>query len=171
MKLLYKLKDNEFPLTEITHTRACARAIILNEKNQVCMIHVYGDDIFGHRDYYETPGGGVDLNELPREAVLREAMEEVGVKAEVISEIGIVDDYYNLIKRNNLNYYYLLKVKDYCDSHQEEFERIMFKEIIWVSIDEAIKIMEATVPTPISRLVINRELPIYKIVKEMLENK
>ncbi len=168
MDLLYKLKDNEFPFTKITHTRKCARAILLNEKNEVCMIHVYGDDIFGHRDYYETPGGGVDNDENPREAVIREVIEEVGVVASVIAEIGIVDDYYNLINRNNLNYYYILRAKEHCDSHQEEFERLMFKEIIWVSLDEAIKIMESTVDTPISRLVKNREIPIYRLAKEIL---
>ena len=166
MELLYKLIDDQYPLTKITHKRMCARAIILNERNEACMLHVYGDDIFGHRDYYETPGGGVKDGEDPRDAVIREALEETGTVCEIIQEIGIVDDYYNLIGRNNLNYYYLLRVKEYAHTSYEEYEKEIIDKILWKPIDEAIALIENTVDLPLAILVKRSELPIYKLVRD-----
>ena len=166
MDLLYKLIDDQYPLTTITHKRKCARAIILNEKNEVCLLHVYGDDDFGHRDYYETPGGGVKDNESEEEAVIREALEETGTICEIIDELGIVDDYYNLIHRNNLNYYYLLRVKEYSHTEYEDYEKKIIDKIIWTNIDNAIKMVEETSSDKISLLVKRRELPIYRLVRD-----
>ena len=45
------------------------------------------------------------------------------------------------------------------------------EEVKWLDIDEAIEMMERTKRTPISSLVINRELPILKIAREKLKSK
>ena len=63
-----KLNDNQYMNNGIDHIRKVSRAILLNENNQVCLLKISGEDIFGKRDYYETPGGGVDLNESYEEA-------------------------------------------------------------------------------------------------------
>ena len=170
MKLLYKLLDDQFPYTKTTHKRACARGIILNDKNEICLLHVNGDDIFGHRDYYETPGGGVNQDETPEEAIIRECKEEIGAITEIIAEIGLVDDYYNLIGRNNLNYYYLLRVKGSCPKALEEYEKQIIENELWVDIDKAIELVDGCKPTPISILVKNRELPIYKLARDIIKN-
>ena len=111
MKINLKLKDDQYPYTYIDHSRHIARAILINEKNEVCLLKLLGDDDFGHRDYVETPGGGVNINETPSQAVIREVKEETGCESEIIDIIGIVEDYYNLIHRHNINYYFLVKVK------------------------------------------------------------
>ena len=168
MKTILKLKDNEFPFTYIDHTRKIARAILINEKGEVALNKLHGEDMFGSRNYYETPGGGFHKNETSKQALYREIREEAGYEIEILAPIGIVDDYYNLIHRHNKNYYYLCKTKIFLGKRLEEYESTMIEKLVWVGIDEAIKLYENMDVSPVARLVINRELPILKKAKEML---
>ncbi|MCR5506060.1 MAG: NUDIX domain-containing protein [Bacilli bacterium] len=169
MKILLKLEDDEFPFTYIDHDRYVARAILINDKHEVALNKLHGKDNFGSRNYYETPGGGINENEDPSSAVLREVEEETGYRSSIIEEIGIVDDYYNLIHRHNINYYYLLKVETFVGKHQEEYEKSMIEKLVWLDIDEAIKTMRNMDVSPVARLVIKRELPVLLKAKEMIE--
>ena len=169
MKLLYKLIDDQYELKGETHDRPAARAIILNDRNEVLMNHLLGDDIFGHRDYFETPGGGVDEGETPEQAVVREVQEETGYICEILNEIGIVDDYYNLINTHNISYYYLLRVIGTGQKHLDQYEKKVIDKVVWEPIDEAIRLIEETKDEPLAILVKRRELPIYKLAKEMIK--
>ena len=170
MKCINELIDDQYPFTEITHTRRIARAILLNEKNEVCLLKIDGYDDFGHRNYYETPGGGVNENEELNDAVIREIKEETGINAIVICEIGYVSDYYNLIKRHNMNYYFLLRVKSYGLSHMEEGEKKLIKGIEFFSLDEAVKLYEAMNKERLEILVRRRELPVLVEAISILKN-
>ena len=61
--IVLHLNDDQYPNNGITHIRKVSRGILFNDKNEICILKIYGEDIFGLRDYYETPGGGVDDNE------------------------------------------------------------------------------------------------------------
>ena len=169
MKLLYSLKDNQYPDNGYTHERAIVRAIAYNDDYEVALIHLKGDDLFGHRDYFETPGGGVKENEDFISALKRELKEEIGAEIDNIEEIGRVDDFYNLIYRKNLNHYYLCHVTTLTKPKLEDYEAKVFSEIKWFDIDTAIEVEEKTIKTPLSTLVINRELPILKIAKKKID--
>lgn len=168
MKTILKLTDNEFAFTYIDHTRKVARAILVNEKGEIALNKLHGEDKFGSRNYYETPGGGFKKYETSKQALYREIREETGYDIEILAPIGIVDDYYNLIHRHNKNYYYLCKTKLFLGKRLEEYEQSMIEKLVWVDIDTAIKLYEKMDVSPVARLVINRELPILKKVKEML---
>lgn len=168
MKTILRLKDNEYPLDYIDHTRKTARAILMNEKREIAFNKVSGKDIFGNRNYYETPGGGVHKNETTKKALFREVKEETGYQCEVICPIGIVDDYYNLIHRHNRNFYYLCKTTIFVGKKLDEYEKSMLEEVIWMDIDTAIEAFKNMTDSPIARLVKNRELPILMKVKELL---
>ena len=171
MKLLYTLKDDQYEFNGITHNRIAARAIVLNEENKIGLLKVYGDDSFGFRDYYETPGGGVKQNESVEYAVVREVLEELGVEAEIIDEIGIVEDDYNLIYRHNIVYYFLLKVVSKKERHLEDYEKNLINQIEWLEIDEAINKMKNVKDTKLSILQKRREIPILEIArKKIFEN-
>ena len=167
MKTFY-FEDDQFEKKEITHTRKVVRAILLNEENKIALIKIKGDDIFGHRDYFETPGGGIKLGETRHQALQREIEEEVGVNICDIKFIARVIDFYNLINRRNDNYFYLCRVKCKTEQHLEEYEKILMEGIVWFDIETAINKYKTTVITPISKLVIQRELPILFLTKEYL---
>ena len=171
MEPLFKFIDDQYMFTGVDHTREIARAILLDENDNVCLEYLLDDDGFGPRDYYETPGGGIKANETHEQAIKREIEEEVGYKCEIISFLGEVDDYSNLIKRHNHNYYYLVRRGEKVHQHLEEDEKIRINKIIWVSIDEAIRLYENMQNVLVGRLVKQRELPILKLAKSSLQSK
>lgn len=169
MKVINKLLDNEYRFDGINETRIVVRGIVLNDNNQICLLKIIRkDDDFGEGNYYETPGGGKEMNETLEEGVIREIEEEIGYKSSIIQEIGIVEDYYNVIKRKNINHYYLMKVTQKTETHFVSYGDFFIKDVVWVSIDEAIELYNKMDKFRIERLVKNRELPILHIVKEIL---
>lgn len=166
----FYLKDNEYPFLGIDNIRKVVRAIVINDDNKIALHHIFATDIFGERDYYETPGGGVDKNETLLDALKRELNEELGAREiEIISKLAVVEDYYNLIKRKNINHFYLVKCLKIEKPHFTDGEKRLIKDTIWVDIDTAIEIYNSTKRTKISSLVINRELPILYLAKPIID--
>ena len=170
MEPLFKFIDDQYMFKGVTHTREIVRAILIDENNNVCLEYLLDDDGFGPRDYYETPGGGIKKGESHEEAIKREIEEEVGYKCEIISFLGEVDDYYNLIYRHNHNYYYLVRRLEKVSQHLEEDEKIRINKIVWVDIDKAIHLYENMQNVLVGRLVKQRELPILKLAKTALQS-
>jgi len=56
-----------------------ATGIVFNSEKKILMIH------HNKLQVWLPPGGHIDENELPDDAVLREILEETGVKAKIIS--------------------------------------------------------------------------------------
>ena len=169
MLKLFKYKDDQYMFKGVTHTREIVRAILLDENSNVCIEKLKDDDGFGPRDYYETPGGGIKANESHDDALHREIEEEVGYKCEVLAHIADVHDYYNLIGRKNHNYFYLVRRKEKVEQHLEPAEQIRIEKIIWVPIDEAIRLYEEMQNVLVGKIVKQRELPILKLAKEMID--
>jgi len=169
MDVILKLFDEEYPVKGKKHDRTIARAFLVNDEGLFCIHHLIRDDMFGYGDYYETPGGGVDEGETPEEGLVRECFEETGYKVEIVGEVGIVDDYYNLINRHNHNYYYVCKIvggdgKPHFASYGDSF----IKGTMFLSVDEIIKLYENTGDKGVPGLVKRRELPLWKLIKEKL---
>ena len=118
---IYKVKGN-------FHSRKIVRAILLDKDNNIVLEQVERDDAFGYSYYVETPGGGINIEENEIEALKREVQEELGYEIEVISYLECVKDYYNLINRENYNYYYLARIIGTCTSNKEELELLLKEE-------------------------------------------
>ena len=168
MKLLMTLRDDQYTFCGVDHVRDVVRAIVVDEEGKIALHKLYATDMFGFRDYYETPGGGRKEGETLREALERELIEELGVKVKIVAEIGEIIDCYNLIKRENHNYFYLAEVVGYTEKHLEEKEKSLIEKTIWVGIDEAISLYNNMQNVLVGKLVKQRELPILKLAKEML---
>lgn len=165
--MLY-FKDYIYPFKGVKHTRNVVRCVLLDENNKVVLELLSRDDGFGYSKYVETPGGGVNDNEDFQLALKREVKEELGYIIEIIRPLEIVEDYYNLIGRKNINHYYLAKIINKGDKHLEEHERIMFQGEVHLEIDAAIEMMETNFGG-VGELVKQRELPILKIAKEFIK--
>ncbi len=61
-----------------------AATLIVNAKNEVLLVHkAYGGRVYG------LPGGVVDPGELPVQAAVREAREEIGVEVRLEYQLGV----------------------------------------------------------------------------------
>lgn len=169
-ELNISLIDNEWPKEYINHDRVIARGIVFF-KDDLYFVKIDRDDDFGKASYIETSGGGVDPNEKLEDAIKRELSEELGVEVKIISKIGIVSDYYNKIHRHNINHYFLCEIISFGNKHMTEDEiNLWHLSTIKLKYDEALSLYEKNRDTRIGRLVANREIPILKRAKEILDN-
>lgn len=162
--LVYHCKDTVFPLTSISHHRTIARALVVNDRGLFAFNHILIDDKFGHRDYLETAGGGLETNETIEQAVIREVEEELGFSSTILSFLGIVEDDYHLIQRHNIQYYYLVQTNNPTKTSWTETEKRMIHQIVWVSLNEAIEHYSRLKDEGIALLIKQRELPLLQLL-------
>ena len=165
------LEDKEWPLEYISHDRRIARGVVFDDQGRFYFVKATRDDLFGKATHLETPGGGVEDGEDLETAIRRELSEELGVEVEIICKIGMVSDYYNVIHRHNLTNYYLCRIVSFGDSHMTDDEIEVFHlSMERKPFEEAVAAYEQYSETPIGRLIANRELPILKRAKEIIDS-
>lgn len=172
MKLIASLKDDQYSKAQVYTPRIAARGVCVNELGEVALTHLLKTDKFGHRDYYELPGGGKRLGETVLNSAIREMKEELGVDVILLDKLGIVHDFYNLINQENYSYYYLFKVKGYGQNHLEPREAGLIDKIVWVPLKEAILLFTKQLDLKgVGLLVARRELPILKLAAKSFDKK
>lgn len=169
-KLNLLLHDTQWPFEYIDHDRTVARAIVYDENRQFYFVRAERDDDFGKATIIETAGGGVEEGEDLLTAVQRELKEELGVQAEVIFQIGVIEDYYNLIHRHNINNYFLCKVVTFGEKNLTPDEMKYFHlSTLKLSYEEAVQEYINRADTRLGKLVANRELPVLHRAKEIFD--
>ena len=162
--------DTEWPLTYTDHDRLIVRAIVFDDANRFYFVRVNRDDQFGKCTLIETSGGGVEPGEQLTDAIRRELREELGTDVDVVRKIGVVSDYYNLIHRHNINNYYLCKVRSFGEKHLTEDEIDCFHlSTLRLSYEDAVSEYERCAITPLGRLLRQRELPVLRRAKALLD--
>lgn len=165
-----EFRDAEWPMTYTDHDRQIARAIAVDEAGMYYFVRAVRDDEFGAATLIETSGGGVEPGETPDDAIRRELREELGVEVDVLCKIGVVSDYYNLIHRHNINHYFLCRIRAFGDKHLTGDEVDKFHlSTLKLSYDEALAEYELRSATPLGRLIANRELPVLRRAKALLD--
>ena len=170
-ELYLELQDTEWPFEHSERDRAIARAICIDDDGSFYFVRVNRDDYFGKATLIETAGGGVEEGEDLNTAIRRELKEELGADTEVICKIGVVSDYYNLLHRHNINNYFLCKILSFGEKNmtQQEIEDFHMSTLK-LTYDEAVAEYEKRRETAIGRLICNRELPVLKRAKEILDS-
>ena len=169
-ELYLELKDEEWPFEYTDHDRQIVRAVVFDDDKNFYFVRANRDDDFGVSTLIETSGGGVEDGEDLQEAIHRELKEELGIESEIICKIGVVSDYYNLIHRHNINNYYLCRAVSFGDKHLTPEEIKDFHlSTLKMTYDEAVSEYGKRRESRLGRLVCNRELPVLKRAKEILE--
>jgi ADP-ribose pyrophosphatase YjhB (NUDIX family) len=120
--------------------REAARAVVVDDNNAIALLHVTRDH------YYKLPGGGIEGDEDASEALERELLEEIGTTAEIVANLGTVQEYRYYWNMNQISYCYLAKQygKKGAPNYTEEELNEGF-EIVWAkNIDEAITLLESS---------------------------
>ena len=169
-ELHLSLNDTEWPLTHTSHDRVIVRAIVVDDDHNFYFVRAERDDDFGRATIIETSGGGVEAEEDLDTAIKRELSEELGADVAILCKLGVVSDYYNLIHRHNINHYYLCRVTSFGEKHlmPDEIEQFHLSTLK-LSYDEAVAEYELRTETPLGRLLAQRELPILRHAKQILD--
>ena len=89
---------------------------------------------------------------------------------EVLCRIGVVSDYYNLIHRHNINNYVLCRATAFGETALTRAEIEMFHlSTLKLSYEDAVREYELRSHTKLGRLVAERELPILRQAKRILD--
>lgn len=125
--------DSDFGLKDGDSTtyepRYAARAILLNDKNEVALINAT------KHHYYKIPGGGIDEAELAREALVRETIEEAGYEIDILDNLGMIIEYRDQFKLKQFSYCYIARTTKFVgnnlmpDELEDGFKLEWFKDI------------------------------------------
>ena len=118
MRILFNMDKHDYNENDPCFIRHSARTIII-ESGLVALVYSK------KYDYYKFPGGGIEENETPVAAAIRETKEEAGI---IVNEQDLIP--YGLVKRkekSNIqgvfvqdNYYYL--VNNYKLSYEQKLD-------------------------------------------------
>ena len=78
-------------------------------RNRGAAVIIEGDQVavikrnWNGREYYVFPGGGIEVDESPEQATIREVFEELGVKIAITEHLGVV-------QFHGMQYYFLAKI-------------------------------------------------------------
>jgi 8-oxo-dGTP pyrophosphatase MutT (NUDIX family) len=169
MELIKELSDKDITSEVVVSSdsysiRKAARAIVENDDGDIAVLYVE------KHNYHKLPGGGLELNENIEEALRREVMEEVGVDISVIDTVGAIIEYRNLFELLQISYCYFTKtigkaVKPSFTEHEIN-EGFMLK---WVTIEEAINILEQDIPDNyVGKFIQNRDLAFLKYAAKLI---
>jgi len=123
--------------------REASRAVVSDSNNAVALLHVARDG------YYKLPGGGIDAGENPLQALERELLEEIGCRATVTHELGIVLEQRYYQDMTQTSHCFAAQVTG--DKGQPNFTQTELDggfEIVWAeNIHEAITLLESSALT------------------------
>ena len=168
-ELRLELRDDQWPFEGTDHDRLIVRAIVVDRDEYFYFVRAHRNDDFGKATLIETSGGGVEPGEALEAALRRELREELGAEVEILCKIGLVSDCYNLIRRHNLNHYYLCRALSFGEKHLMPDEvRDFHLSTLRLSYEEALAEYETRACTPLGRLIASREQPVLRRAKELL---
>lgn len=114
--------------------RPAARLVILNENNEVLLAR--------HKRYWALPGGGIDFWEPISDALCRESVEELNIKAE-LDQIIFIQDYSEERAWKNLHcleYFCTIKNNSDFENVKEEYKKAShafeLEELEWFGVDK-----------------------------------
>lgn len=145
--------------------RRAARAIILN-KNKIALIYST------KWKYFKLPGGGIDINENLKKALVREAVEETGYRVNVIKPVGVIIEYKSQIEIIQISYCFLSNAVDKPRALKlTKSERSKGQELRWVSgIDTAIKLVKGNKSKQYeAKFMVARDSLILQKAKEVMD--
>lgn len=127
--------------------RETARVLLLNPKNEIFLLKTHFDPEIQLPPRWLTPGGGIDSDESPSEAAVRELAEETGIR---VSEGELGDQIWQtegkwhwgdgISHHTYVDYFFELRVDDFAldDSNWTDDERRDVLEHRWWSLQDLI---------------------------------
>ena len=144
--------------------RKSARVILLNDQGLMATQYLE------NYSYHKLPGGGVDLGETVEAAAVREVLEEVGCKCELVSDVGMTIEYRNEHSLIHISYCFLAKVIGEIGKPALEAGEIEEGQVTkWEEPEELLALMNTDEPQKYEgHFILERE---KSFLREYLNNK
>ena len=174
MRQLFVVDLKDYEEGWVHSKRPSARGIILSKDGKIALVYSTRDR------YYKFPGGGIQEDENPMDALIREVLEEVGlvVIKDSIQEFGSVLRLQKSdVKENTVfeqeNLYYICDVELRMEKQSlDAYEAEAGFELRYVTIDEAIAVNASCVCDNLyDQVIVDREKHVFEIIKEELLQK
>lgn len=141
MKLICKLTDEDIEHEKIKmenpEIRYSARGIVIRNDGKIAIFYKR------NKNEYKLPGGGIEKQEIPESAFKREVLEETGCKIEIISNMGIIEEYKTAINFKQISYVFIGKVlKDTYNLNVTKKEKDEGAELQWKEPNEALELIK-----------------------------
>ena len=140
MELICKITDEDIGEKTINmenpKLRLGARGIVIREDGKIAIFNK------SNKNEYKLPGGGLEGEEKPEEAVKREVLEEIGCEIEIIETLGITEEYKSLNNFKQISYVYIGKVlKDTKQLNVTEKEKDEGAKLLWETPEKALELI------------------------------
>ena len=160
------INDFIYPKSEIKRIRKTVRAILVNDKKEIGLIHILGKDKFGDRDHYGTLGGGVNDNEDLITSLIREIKEEAGYTIKNIKPIGKINIEYFILNRIDEGNFFYAEIDEYIGNSLEDYEKEIFDKVEWFSLSEIENLYKKEVFN-VGKMIHKRDYFMINKVKEL----
>lgn len=125
--------------------RLSVRTIIVNDDKVILAKHLCKHT--GNLKAYDLPGGGVDPEETLEDAVIKECLEEVGIRVKNVTPLGLVVENIGPMYNQTLNMHFAGNINHYFKADLDCYDSTLFNiegdgmAYIEVSLDEAIDLI------------------------------
>ncbi|MEX1029099.1 MAG: NUDIX domain-containing protein [Paenibacillaceae bacterium] len=140
MRLIRRITDSDIQggIPELISpiSRHGSRGVLVDNMLNVAMMYM------AQLNLYKLPGGGIEEGENTKDAFLREIKEETGYEAEIIQEIGYIEEHK---KRNDFMQYshcFVAKANDkQGNATLSKSEMQLGMVVEWMTLDKALEVM------------------------------
>lgn len=140
MALIGKITDkdiNEKSMDMLSpKIRYGARGIVIRSDGKIAVFNK------SKKNEYKLPGGGIEENENPKEAFIREVLEETGCTIEIINELGTTEEYKSQDNFKQVSYVFVGKVlEDTKTLHLTKREKEEGAMLVWEDPNKALELI------------------------------
>jgi len=164
MNLLKRITDNEIFGTggnSLSEQRKTVRVVLLDDDNLASVLYL------GKYNFYMMPGGGIEENETPEQALHRETQEETGCDSEIICNLGIIEENSLIYNYSCLSLCFLAKIKGekgLLNLTQEESDEET--QVQWHNLHEILRLIKNQNVDELKLIRDERSIAIMKFIQE-----
>ena len=141
MEVICKITDEDIgektTNMENPKLRLGARGIVIRKDGKIAIFNK------SNKKEFKLPGGGLEENETPEEAFLREVLEETGCKVEIIANMGTTEEYKSVNNFKQISYVFVGKVlNDTRQLNLTQKEKDEGAKLLWEEPEKALELIK-----------------------------